>query len=62
MSYLSRKINLKMRFAFVFFKHRKLQSDVKTTKIDELRMQMEAYYKEVVRLNQLKSVDSPAQR
>lgn len=36
--------------------YNKLHSDLKTTKVEELKMQMETFYKEIVRLNQIKSL------
>ena len=40
----------------------KLQSDMKTTKVEELRVQMESFYAEVLRLQQLKASDAPTFR
>ena len=37
----------------------KLQMDLKTTKVEELRVQMETFYQEIVRLTQLKMGEIP---
>ena len=35
---------------FILIHHSKLKSDLKTTKIEEMRVQMETFYQEIVRL------------
>ena len=40
--------------ALTKFYSRKLQSDLKTTKVEEMKMQLETCYKEILRLSTLK--------
>lgn len=40
----------------------KLQGDLKTTKIEEMKLQMEQFYREVVRLSQLKNTTTNGHR
>ena len=47
--------------AFIFYCS-KLQSDLKTTKVEEMKTQMDAFYQEILRLNEVKSVDAKEQR
>lgn len=41
-------------FVIFFLSHRKLQSDLKTTKVEEMKQQMEVFYNEIVRLQNSK--------
>ncbi len=47
--------NFKNKTLFLWFDSSKLQSDLKTTKVEELRLQAEMFYKEILRLKQDKA-------
>ena len=56
------KLHTQTRVILLLAFDSKLQSDMKTTKVEELRIQMESFYNEVLRLQQSKSADAPTFR